>query len=245
MNQQNRVALITGANKGIGFETARQLGKLGTTVLLGSRDAAKGEQAAAKLLLEGVDAQPLKLDVTDSGDRDRARNGIEKQFGKLDILVNNAGIALEGWGVNDTSSVSQEVLKETFETNLFGPVALTQELLPLLRKSPAARIVNVSSIMGSLGLHADPGSPIYNSKPLAYDAAKTALNAFTLHLAHELRDTGIKVNSAHPGWVKTKIGGPDATMELEEGAKTSVILATLPPDGPTGTYVHLDEPLPW
>jgi NAD(P)-dependent dehydrogenase (short-subunit alcohol dehydrogenase family) len=137
------------------------------------------------------------------------------------------------------------MLHKLFETNFFAPVALTKALLPLLKKSEAGRIVNLSSILGSLALHADPNSPIYNAKSFAYDASKTALNAFTVHLAWELRDTKIKVNSAHPGWVKTDMGGAHATMELADGAKTSVQLATLPEDGPSGGYFHMGQRLPW
>ena len=245
MSQDKRVALITGANKGIGLETARQLGKLGITVILGARDNRKGEAAAAKLRGDGIDARPLKLDVTNSQDRDAAVKFVEENFGKLDILVNNAAIAPEEWGKNETSSTAPEVLRQTFETNLFAPVAFTQELLPLLRKSRAARIVNLSSIMASMTLHSSPNSPIYNNKPFAYDASKSALNAFTIHLAHELHGTNIKVNSAHPGWVKTDLGTDAAPMDVVEGAKTSVELATLPDDGPTGAYIHLGESLPW
>lgn len=246
MSQSKQVALITGANKGIGFETARQLGKLGITVILGSRDLAKGEAAATKLRAEGIDVRPLKLDVTNAKDRDATVKFLERNFGKLDILINNAGIAEEGgWGGNRTSSTTPETLQQVFETNLFATVALTQALLPLLRESPAARIVNLSSILGSLTLHSDPSSPIYNSKAFAYDASKTALNAFTIHLAHELRGTNIKVNSAHPGWVKTDMGTDAAPMEIVDGAKTSVALATLPKDGPTGAFIHLGKSLPW
>jgi NAD(P)-dependent dehydrogenase (short-subunit alcohol dehydrogenase family) len=137
------------------------------------------------------------------------------------------------------------VLRKVFETNFFAVVALTEKLLPLVRKSPAGRIVNLSSILGSLTLQADPKSPIYNAKSFAYDASKTALNAFTVHLAYDLRDTKIKVNSAHPGWVKTDMGGPEAPMELSEGAKTGATLATLPEDGPTSGFFHLGQALPW
>lgn len=245
MSENKKVALITGANKGIGLETARQLGKLGITVILGSRNAAKGDAAAAQLRAEGIDARPLKLDVTETGDREAAVRFIQENFGKLDILVNNAGIADEGWGKNTTSLTSAETLRNTFETNLFAPVALTQALLPLVRKSPAGRIVNLSSIMGSNNLHSDPKSPIYNSKPFAYDASKSALNAFTIHLAHELSNTKIKVNSAHPGWVKTDMGTDAAPMNIVDGAKTSVALATLPQDGPNGAFIHLGKTLPW
>src|SRR6202046_2817515 len=136
-------------------------------------------------------------------------------------------------------------MEETYKTNFCPPVELTQTLLPLVKKSEAGRIVNMSSILGSQTLHADPKSPIYNFKALSYDASKAALNSFTIHLAHELQDTNIKVNSAHPGWVKTDMGTDAATMELPEGAKTSVALATLPDNGPTGSYIHLGETLPW
>lgn len=245
MTQDKRVALITGANKGIGLETARQLGKLGITVVLGARDAQKGEAAAKQLASEGIEVRPVQLDIARPEDRKAAGEFLQKNFGRLDILVNNAGIANEGWSSNTTGSTSLEVLRQTFETNLFATVALTQELLPLLRKSNAGRIVNLSSIMGSLTLHSDPQSHIYDIKPFAYDASKTALNAFTIHLAHALRDTNIKVNSAHPGWVKTEMGTDAAPMEIVDGAKTSVALATLPDDGPTGQYIHLGKTLPW
>jgi NAD(P)-dependent dehydrogenase (short-subunit alcohol dehydrogenase family) len=240
-----KVALITGANKGIGLETARQLGALGITVLVGASDLKKGEAAAAELKKEGIDARALKLDVIDPNDVSAAAATIAREFGHLDILVNNAGISSESLGANSTLTTSEDTLSRTFKTNFFAVVELTQALLPLLKKSPAARIVNVSSILGSLKLHATEGSPIYGAKMFAYDASKTALNAFTIHLAHALKDTKIKVNSAHPGWVKTELGGEGAVMEIVDGAKTSVRLATLPDDGPTGGYFHLEDALPW
>jgi NAD(P)-dependent dehydrogenase (short-subunit alcohol dehydrogenase family) len=240
-----KVALITGANKGIGLETARQLGALGVTVLVGARDLKKGEAAAAQLRKEGIDARALKLDVNSEADRAEAAKYIEKEFGRLDILVNNAGIASEDMSANSTLTTSEATLRTIFDTNFFAVVALTNALLPLLRKSAAGRIVNLSSILGSLTLHATAGSPIYNAKMFAYDASKTALNAYTIHLAHALRETKIKVNSAHPGWVKTELGGAGAPMEIVDGAKTSVRLATLPEDGPTGGYFHLGDTLPW
>jgi len=240
-----KVALITGANKGIGLETARQLGKLGVTILLGARDRARGEDAAEVLRGIGVDARALKLDVVNESDQAAAAKLIEKEFGRLDILVNNAGIMLDGRSGNETSTTSLKMLRETFETNFFAVVALTQTLLPLLRNSAAGRIVNLSSILASQTLHATKGSPIYDAKTFAYDASKAALNSFTIHLAHELQGTKIKVNSAHPGWVKTDMGGQGAQMELDDGAKTSVQLATLPDDGPTGGFFHMGEPVPW
>jgi NAD(P)-dependent dehydrogenase (short-subunit alcohol dehydrogenase family) len=240
-----KVALITGANKGIGLETARQLGKLNVTILVGARDLAKGETAVAELKKDGVDARAIKIDVDNPADYVTVAKAIEKDFGVLDILINNAGIMIDNRKGNETSTTSPEVLRKTFDTNFFAVVGLTQALLPLLRKSEAGRIVNLSSILGSNTLHATPGSFIYDAKTFAYDASKSALNSFTVHLAHELKDTKIKVNSAHPGWVKTEMGGEGAMLEIEDGAKTSVELATLPDDGPTGGYFHMGKPLPW
>jgi len=239
-----RIALITGANKGIGLETARQLAPLGITILLGSRDAARGEAAAQTLRDEGLDVTAFPLDVTSSDSIQQAAQQIETQYGRLDILINNAGVMLPG-DFSPVSQTSLKTLRDTYDTNFFGLIELTQALLPLIRKSNAGRIVNLSSILGSNTLHSQPGSPIYDSKLLAYDSSKAALNSFTIHLAYELKDTLIKVNAAHPGWVKTDIGGDGATMELVDGAKTSVRLAMLSADGPTGGYFHLDDTLPW
>jgi NAD(P)-dependent dehydrogenase (short-subunit alcohol dehydrogenase family) len=239
-----KVALVTGANKGIGLETARQLHAKGITVILGSRDLARGE-AAANSIGAGESLRVIKLDVGSEADRNAAVEYIEKEFGRLDILVNNAGVLLDGRAGNATSTTSMPMLRETFEINFFAVVDLTQKLLPLIRKSAAGRIVNLSSILASLTLHATKGSPIYETKTFAYDASKAALNSFTIHLAHELRGTKIKVNSAHPGWVKTEMGGEGAQLEIEDGARTSVELATLPEAGPSGAYLHMGEPLPW
>ena len=244
-----KVAFITGGNRGLGFQTALDLKNAGVKVVIGSRDLAQGEQALAKLRAAGVDADVLKFDITNPADYQAAYNYFDKQYGRLDILVNNAGVAagkFPGTGPEHSASeVPANVLHKVFETNFFAQVALTDALLPLIKKSPAGRIVNLSSILGSLTLQADPKSPIYHAKSFAYDASKSALNAFTVHLAYELRDTKIKVNSAHPGWVKTDMGGDSAPMELSEGGKTSAALATLPDDGPTGGYFHLGQPLPW
>jgi NAD(P)-dependent dehydrogenase (short-subunit alcohol dehydrogenase family) len=252
MATQTKVAFITGANKGIGLETARGLGRLGITVVLGCRDEARGLAAAEALKADGIEgAEAVRFDVNRPADHAEIARYLETRHGKLDILVNNAGVALDEadfsspTGFNTASTVSQEILKKTFETNFFGLIALTQALLPLIKKAPAGRIVNLSSILGSLGLHSDPSSPIYPMKAFAYDASKTALNAFTVHLAHELKGTPIKVNSAHPGWVKTDMGGQAAPMEVSEGGETSIQLATLPDSGPTGGFFHLGEPLPW
>ena len=240
-----KIALITGANKGLGLETAKQLSARGVFVLLASRDLARGEAAAKSLGGESAGVRAVKLDVAKEADRDAIAKSIEKEFGRLDVLINNAGVMTEPLGGNNTSTVDLKLLRDTFEVNFFATVALTQKLLPLLRKSEAGRIVNLSSILGSLTLHATAGSPIYEAKQFAYDASKAALNMFTIHLAHELRGTKIKVNSAHPGWVKTDMGGENAPMEIVDGAKTSVQLATVAEDGPTGGYFHMGELLPW
>jgi NAD(P)-dependent dehydrogenase (short-subunit alcohol dehydrogenase family) len=245
MANEKKIALITGGNKGLGFEMARQLGQAGVTVVLGARDSKKGEAAAEKLRGEGLDAQFVKLDVLDRADHAAVGAFLEKKFGRLDILINNAGIAAEGFSGGKIGSTTDDVIHRTFETNFFAPVALTRELLPLLTKSPAARIVNMSSILGSQTLHSDPKSPIYDFKSISYDASKAALNSFTIHLAYELKDTKIKVNSAHPGWVKTDMGTDAAPMEIPEGGKTGVELALLGEDGPTGGYFHLGKRLPW
>lgn len=245
--EREKIAFITGANRGIGFETARRLGEKGVTVILGSRDKKKGEEAANQLKAMGISALSFPFDVDTLSDHEVIRTYIETHYGKLDILINNAGILLEHQSEKEctASMVPLELLRRTFETNFFNLIHLTQTLLPLLKQSSAGRIVNLSSVLGSLTLHSDPKSPIYDSKLFAYDASKTALNAFTIHLAHELRNTQIKVNSAHPGWVKTEMGGPNAPLDLKEGAKTSVDLALLPEDGPTGGFYHLGEVLPW
>jgi NAD(P)-dependent dehydrogenase (short-subunit alcohol dehydrogenase family) len=245
MAQQKKVALITGANRGIGFETAKQLGKTGVTIVAGARSTQAAEETAAKLKAQGIDAYGIQLDTTSAADRAAAAKYLEEKFGKLDILINNAGVAASTGFANVTSQVADEELRRIFDTNLFAVVALTRELLPLLKKSDAGRIVNLSSILGSLGLHADPSSPIFNFKSFAYDASKSALNAYSIHLAHELKDTPIKVNSAHPGWVKTDMGTDAAPMEIPDGAKTSVALALLGADGPSGRFIHLGQELPW
>jgi len=249
MSEQAKVALITGANKGIGLETARQLAAQGVFVLIGARDLTKGEAAAKTLQSEGLKVRAVKINVAERADHVAIAELIEKDYGKLDILVNNAGVMFDNFDPsdprNETSSTSREVLQKTLDTNFFAVVSLTQTLLPLIAKSEGGRIVNVSSILGSLTLHATKGSPIYDAKTFAYDTSKAALNSFTVHLAHELAGTKIKVNSAHPGWVKTDMGTDAAPMNVVDGAKTEVWLATLPEDGPTGGFFHMQDALPW
>ncbi len=239
MNENVTVALVTGANKGLGREIARQLGKQGIRVVLGARDLAKGEAAAESLrAVEGVDARAVRLDVTNADDVAALPDYFKNNYGRLDILVNNAGVQHDFDG-----DVTVDVLRHTFEANVFAPYAITQVLLALLKDSPAGRIVNHSSILGSLtvvgkGQGGDWTTPGYTS-------SKAALNMLTVVWAHQLKDTNVKVNAAHPGWVKTDLGGASAPLDVSDGAKTAVRLATLPADGPTGGFFHGDKSLPW
>lgn len=238
-----KIALVTGATRGIGLETVRQLAAAGVHVLLAGRDASRTAEAVSALHHEGLPVEAISLDVTDPASIAAAAKAVEATHGRLDILVNNAGIALDDWkGL--PSQQPLQVWRETFDTNLFGLVAVTQAFLPLLRKAPAARIVNLSSILGSITHHADPQSPVYNVKLPAYDASKSALNSWTVHLAHELRDTPIKVNAVHPGSVKTDMNtGGD--LDVVTGARSGVQMALLGEDGPSGSFTHLGETLPW
>jgi NAD(P)-dependent dehydrogenase (short-subunit alcohol dehydrogenase family) len=236
-----KVALVTGANKGIGLETVRQLAPHGFTVLLAACDPKKGEAVAESLRKEGLDVQFLKLDVTSESDRKAAAKFIAETYGKLDVLINNAGVLEHGYAT--PSKVPLDVIRKTFETNVFALIALTQELLPLIKKSDAGRIVNLSSILGSVATNAS--GQIGDFKLVGYNASKAAVNVFTVLLAQELKATTVKVNAAHPGWVKTDMGTDAAPMEVIDGAKTSVRLATLPADGPTGGFFHMTDSLPW
>ena len=241
-----KVAFITGANRGIGFETSKRLAETGVKVILGSRDLNKGKDAVKKLSNLGIEADLVQFDAFDLNAPQKVFDYVSDKYGKLDILINNAGVLLTGnLFVTNSSNVSDKDLKDTFQTNFFSVISLTQKLLPLIKKSNAGRIVNVSTILSSLTLHSAKDSPISPAKELAYNASKTALNAFTIHLALELKDTNIKVNSGHPGWVKTELGGPNAPMEVEESYKTSLSLATLDDDGPTGGLFHENDTIPW
>ena len=236
------IALITGANKGIGLEIARQLGTQGITVLIGARDEKRGSVAAEKLQAENIDAHAVQLDVTNQQSIDAAAKHIESEFGKLDILVNNAGIAIDN---APPSQLDMEILRRTYETNFFGVFAVTKAMLPLLHKSQAGRIVNISSGLGSLTQNSDPNYEYAQIKYLAYNSSKTALNAMTVQFAHELKDTPIKVNSADPGYVATDINNNNGPRTVQQGASTPVRLATLPADGPTGSFFDDNGVVPW
>ena len=238
-----RVALVTGANRGIGFEIARQLGHLGFTVLVGARDPARGADAVRRLAADGVDGEVVALDVTRESSIAAAAASVARRHGRLDVLVNNAGVALDR-GLRP-SEVPPAVLRATYETNVFGPVAVIQAFLPLLRRAPAARIVNVSSELASLAQNQNPDFEFAHVKLLAYNSSKTALNAVTVQFAHELRDTPIKVNAADPGYTATDFNAFAGTQCVQEGARTPVRLALLPDDGPSGGYFGPEGPLPW
>jgi len=241
-----KIALVTGANKGIGFETAKQLAQHNIKVLLGARNETEGKKAEAALREASLDVTFVKLDISNSTDIDNVRKYIESEYGVLDILINNAAVFLDGaWFGNNTETVPIQTLRDTFDINYFGTVELTQALLPAIKKSKAGRIVNISSLSGSFGVHLDKEHWLYALKPYAYSASKTALNQFTVFLAHALRETNIKVNAANPGWVKTSIGSDQAPLTPEDGAKTGVALALLDDNGPTGTFSESGEVLPW
>ncbi len=239
---EQKIALITGANKGIGKEIARQLGAQGMTVLIGARDPQRGEEAAAELRAQGMDARAVRLDVTDGDSIAAVARQIEDEFGRLDVLVNNAGIALDGGPAN---GLDVQTLRRTYETNVFGVFAVTKALLPLLRKSEAGRVVNMSSGLGSLTQNSDPQWGFAGVKPLAYNSSKAALNMITVIFAAELKDTAIKVNAADPGFTATDLNQHRGTRTVEQGVTAAVRLATLPTDGPTGGYFDEDGAVPW
>jgi NAD(P)-dependent dehydrogenase (short-subunit alcohol dehydrogenase family) len=229
------IALITGANKGIGFATAEGLAARGMTVLLGARNETRGQQAEHDLRAGGADARFVPLDVTDEKSVRRAAEWVDAEYGVLDVLVNNAGVA-RGDGAWQPSQATVAGLREVYETNVFGVVSVTNAMLPLLRKAVAARIVNVSSELGSIASVTDPASPMYPMASLTYPSAKTALNMITVMYAKELADTPIKVNMANPGFCATDLNGHSGFRTAQQGAEPSVHLATLPADGPAGTF---------
>lgn len=239
---EGAIALITGANKGIGYEIARGLGARKIVVLIGARDEVRGRAAEAKLKGEGFDARFVPLDVTNKDTISRAARWIEDQFGHLDILANNAGIG--EWGAKP-SDVDLAKVREVYETNLFGPMNVTQAMLPLLRRSKRGRIVNVTSSLGSLSLANDPQSPISQFLSLGYNTSKTALNSMTVQFANELRDTPIKVNAVCPGYCATDINGHSGPRSAAQGALAPVRYATLDDDGPSGGFFDENGRVAW
>jgi NAD(P)-dependent dehydrogenase (short-subunit alcohol dehydrogenase family) len=239
----HKIALVTGANKGIGREIASQLGALGYTVLVGSRDLARGEAAAKELVAEGIKAEAVQLEVTDESSIEAAARSIEQNHGRIDVLVNNAAIIPEGDAA--VSAIKVDVLRAAYETNVIGLVLTTSLLLPLLKQAEAARIVNMSSELASLTQVGDPESRMSTVRTLGYNSSKTAVNMVTVMLANELRDAGILVNAADPGNCATDMGGWDAPRTPAQGAAVAVRLATLPADGPTGELHAESGRLAW
>ena len=242
MKQAGRVALITGGNKGIGRQIGRELGRGGLTVLLGARSLARGDAAAGTLRAEGIDAHAIELDVTDEASVARAADRILGRFGSLDILVNNAGINDPGDGRPAHASV--DAVRRLLETNFLGALAVTQSMLPLLRRGRSARIVNLSSSLGSLSLNGDPTSPYHQAQWIGYNASKAALNMLTVQLAQELGEHGIAVNAVCPGFVRTDLNGNTGVLTVEEGAATAVRLA-LTETGGTGQFLDARGQVPW
>ena len=231
-----KVAIVTGGNRGIGFGICRQLAQQGIRVVLTSRDAAKGETAVKKLRDAGLPVTFHELDVTSARAIEALAAFVTAEFGRVDILINNAGVMIDPHGSRFLDS-KLETYRDTLETNVLAPLALTQALLPLMKKQNYGRIVNISSSLGQLS-DMGTGTP-------AYRISKTALNALTGIVAAETRASNILVNSMSPGWVKTEMGGPSAPRSVAQGADTAVWLATLPDDGPTGGFFYDRKPIPW
>ncbi len=245
MTKDNRkIALITGANKGIGFEVARQLGKQGVHVLIGARDEGRGKAAVEQLTSQNILATYISLDVTDGASIKKAAAQISKEFGKLDILVNNAGIS--GGNINTPPSQTNiDVVRQVYETNVFGVTSVTIAMIPLLRLADQARIVNVSSSLGSLSRALDPNDMFYGINSLQYQSSKAALNAITVEFAKELEGEGIKVNAACPGFVDTDFNGHRGTKSATQAATIIVKLSTLGANGPTASFQDEAGELPW
>jgi len=242
MQDAKRVALITGGNKGIGLEIARQLGRAGLTVLLGARSAERGAAAASALRDDGVEAHAIRLDVTDEASVAGAAREIGERFGALHVLVNNAGINDADDGRPGSASLA--AVRRLLETNFLGALAVTQAMLPLLRRAPSARIVNLSSSLGSLAMNGDPASPYYRAQLIGYNASKAALNMLTVQLAQELQDSAISVNSVCPGFVKTDLNGNTGRLSVAEGAAMPVRMA-LRTMNESGEFLDVRGPVPW
>jgi NAD(P)-dependent dehydrogenase (short-subunit alcohol dehydrogenase family) len=243
MTDNRRIALVTGANKGIGLEIARQLAQAGVSVIIGARDPGRADAAVGELASAGLRAQSVALDLNDEASIAAAAQTIRRDHGRLDILVNNAGIVDAQDGPPSRGSL--EAARRIMDTNFIGTLAVTQTMLPLLRQSQAARIVNLSSSLGSLALNGDPASPYYTARLIGYNASKAALNMLTVQLAEELRDTPHVVNSVSPGYVKTDLTGHEGFMTAAEGARLPVQYALLGEDAVSGWFVEAAGETPW
>ncbi|KAA2252550.1 SDR family oxidoreductase [Solihabitans fulvus] len=240
----SRIALVTGANKGIGQQIAVQLAELGMTVLLAARDPRRGDEAAAELRAAGGEAHSIALDVTDAASVRAAAAQVDDRFGRLDVLVNNAGIS--GGDGQSPSSADVDLVRAVFDTNVFGVITVTNAFLPLLLRSAAPRIVNVSSGVGSLAAMADPNGPLAEMPAsAAYVPSKTALNSLTVQYAKELRESGVLVNAADPGYCATDLNDHRGFRTAAQGAAIAVQLATLEADGPTGGFFNDEGLVAW
>lgn len=242
-NQTAKIALVTGANKGIGYEVARRLGTQGVTVFIGARNLQLGEAAAATLRAAGCDAHFVELDVTKPATITAAANSIRTRHGRLDILINNAGIAEKGDGLPGIAD--PEAIRRVLDVNFFGVLAVTQAMLPLVRNALSGRIVMVSSGLGSLTWNADPNWSFAAIKPLGYNGSKAMLNMMTVQLAWELRDTPIKVNTVNPGYTATDLNGNSGNQTVAEGAAEIVRQSLVPDDAPTGGFFETGGVVPW
>ncbi|MDF2797462.1 MAG: Short-chain dehydrogenase/reductase [Devosia sp.] len=243
MMREQKVALVTGANKGIGFEIARQLAKSGVHVLLGARDLARGQQAVASLASIDLEVEAIEIDLNDGKTMTAAAQAIGGRHGRLDILVNNAGIVDAQDGPPSVATI--DAVRRLMETNFIGTLAMTQAMLPLLRRSEAGRIVNLATTLGSLAINGDPSSPYYEARLIGYNASKAALNMLTVQLAAELKGTSIAVNSVAPGYVKTDLTGNNGFMTAEEGARLPVQYALLDDGTVSGRFVEPAGNAPW
>lgn len=243
MTNSKRIALVTGANKGIGFEITRQLAEAGVIVLLGARDQHRGRSAAAELTANGLAVEPIHIDLNDETTIVAAATAIAERYGRLDILVNNAGVVDAADGPPSHATVA--AARRLMETNFLGTLAVTQAMLPLLRLAPSGRIVNLSTTLGSLAVNGDPSSPYYEARLIGYNASKAALNMLTVQLAAELKDTPIAVNAIAPGYVKTDLTAHNGFMTPEEGARLPVEYALLPDNTVSGWFVAPDGATPW
>ncbi|PIO84154.1 carbonyl reductase [Loigolactobacillus backii] len=247
---QETITLITGADKGVGFETAKELGQKGQRVIVGSRNVERGHDAIGQLAAAGVKADLVQLDVTDKASIKAAADTIEQEYGYLSILINNAGIAADHH--QPASELPTDDIRKDFDVNFFGLIDVTQTMLPLLKKAPSAKIINISSNMGSLGLATDPDSRFFKVSSMGYQASKAAVNFVTISLSKELRDENISVNSVNPGWTATEFGGRPldspkipGMQSVEEGAARIVAIASDPDNSTTGTFTENAGTLPW
>jgi NAD(P)-dependent dehydrogenase (short-subunit alcohol dehydrogenase family) len=243
MTDTKKIALVTGANKGIGLEIARQLAQSNVAVLMGARDLQRGRDAASELASEGLDVQAIQIDLNDETTIAATAEKIAATYGRLDILVNNAGIVDAADGPPSVATTA--AARKLMETNFLGTLAVTQAMLPLLRQSLAGRIVNLSTTLGSLAINGDPTSPYYEARLIGYNASKAALNMLTVQLAAELKDTTIVVNAVAPGYVKTDLTGHNGFMTAEEGARLPVEYALLGDNAVSGRFVEPAGNAPW